>query len=210
MKQKIMKNKKLSFNRVIGCLLGSLLIFFITGCRVDDSNVIPVKEVLLPDWIDSKIIEIDDASRRSYKLDAVNDIVIHYIGNPQTTALENYNYFASPRSVVSSHFLIGLEGEVIQCIPLDEWSSASNWRNNDTISIEVCHPDETGEFLDATYDALVQLTSWLCDAYNLDTEQIIRHYDITGKDCPRYFVRNEDEWVTFKNNVKEYLEINHF
>ena len=42
---------------------------------------------------------------------------------------------------MSAHFLIGLEGEIIQCIPLNEKSSATNDRNRDTISIEVCHPD---------------------------------------------------------------------
>ena len=69
------------------------------------------------------------------------------MGNPGTTAQANRNYFAQPDTQVSAHFLVGLDGEVIQCIPLEEKSSATNERNRDTISIEVCHPDTWTQFL---------------------------------------------------------------
>ena len=69
------------------------------------------------------------------------------------------------------------------------------------VSIEVCHPDETGKFTDATYRSLVQLTAWLCVKFDLKEDQIIRHYDVTGKNCPKYFVENEDAWEMFKDNV---------
>ena len=36
---------------------------------------------------------------------------------------------------------------------------------------------------------------------NLKEDQIIRHYDVTGKNCPKYFVENEDAWEMFKDNV---------
>ena len=42
-------------------------------------------------------------------------------------------YFDNPASDVSSNFVIGPEGEIIQCIPLYEKSSAGNHRNQDTI-----------------------------------------------------------------------------
>ena len=95
---------------------------------------------------------------------------------------------------MSAHFVVGLEGEVIQCVPLDEQSSASNDRNPDTISIEVCHPDSSGKFNDKTYGALVKLTAWLCDEFHLDEKDVIRHYDITGKNCPKYFVEHPKAW----------------
>ena len=85
---------------------------------------------------------------------------------------------------------------------------ASNSRNNDTIAIEVCHPDETGKFTDKTYDSLVNLVAWLCGEYNLKKEDIIRHYDVTGKNCPKYYVEHEDAWNTFKDDVFEYLNEN--
>lgn len=133
----------------------------------------------------------------------VKDIVIHYVANPGSTAKANRDYFDSDESDVSAHFVVGLEGEVIQCVPLDEQSSASNNRNSDTISIEVCHPTKTGKFNDKTYGALVQLTAWLCEEFHLDTDDIIRHYDITGKNCPKYYVEHPEAWEAFKEAVKE-------
>lgn len=155
----------------------------------------------VPEWVDVQIIPVDGASRRGEALEDVRDIVIHYVGNPGTTARQNRSYYTNPDSEVSSHFVVGLDGEVIQCIPLDEKSSASNDRNRDTISIEVCHPDSSGQFSEETYAALVKLTAWLVDTCGLDSENIIRHYDITGKDCPRYYVQNIAAWERFKADV---------
>ena len=57
--------------------------------------------------------------------------------------------------------MIGLEGEVIQCIPTSEMSYATNSRNVDSISIECCHKDDTGVFEQETYDSVVKLAAWL-------------------------------------------------
>ncbi len=159
-----------------------------------------------PEWIDKQIIENDGTSRNGKKLSRVKDIVIHYVGNPGSTAQGNHDFYVSPQSNVSSHFIVGLKGEIIQCIPLNEMSAASNWRNNDTISIEVCHPDDSGKFNKKTYQSLVKLTAWLLERCGLKEKRIIRHYDITGKECPRYYVRNEDKWEEFKDDVKKYRE----
>ena len=155
----------------------------------------------VPDYVDVQIIDVDGSSRRGTQLDGISDIVIHYVGNPGTTAAQNRGWYANPQSTVSSHFLVGLDGEVIQCIPLNEKSSATNHRNGDTISIEVCHPDDTGKFNRATYDSLVELTAWLVKSCGLDAGRVIRHYDVTGKECPRYFVQHEDTWIQFKADV---------
>lgn len=159
-----------------------------------------------PEWIDKQIIEKDGVSRNGKKLSRVKDIVIHYVGNPGSTAQGNHDFYVSSQSSVSSHFVVGLRGEVIQCIPLDEMSAASNWRNNDTISIEVCHPDDSGKFNKKTHQSLVKLAAWLLERCNLKEKHIIRHYDITGKECPRYYVRHEDKWNKFKEDVKKYRE----
>ena len=157
----------------------------------------------IPEWIDSQIIDKDGVSRDGRRLKGIKDIVIHYVGNPGSTAQQNHDFYTSASSNVSSHFIVGLKGEIIQCIPLEERSAASNWRNGDTISIEVCHPDSTGKFNDRTYNSLVKLTVWLEEICDLNEEHIIRHYDITGKECPRYFVKHEDKWEQFKKDVKE-------
>jgi N-acetylmuramoyl-L-alanine amidase CwlA len=91
-------------------------------------------------------------------------------------------------------------------VPLYERSAASNSKNKNSISIEVCHPDSSGKFNDETYNSLIKLVSFLCDKFSLDENDIIRHYDITGKICPKYYVENEDAWETFKRDVKESLD----
>ena len=177
------------------------------GWHVYQNEIVPREKVFeliavpIPDWIDQQIIKVDGDSRRGVYLEGVRDIVIHYVGNPGSTAQQNRDYYANPSSDVSSHFVIGLKGEIIQCIPMYEKSSASNHRNKDTISIEVCHPDESGKFTDETYDSLVKLTVWLCEVCGLDSSDIIRHYDITGKQCPLYFVTHENVWERFKKDV---------
>lgn len=186
-----------------------LLVLLVVGWHVYQNEIIPREKVFelvatpIPDWIDQQIIKVDGESRRGVYLESVQDIVIHYVGNPGSTAQQNRDYYANPSSDVSSHFVIGLKGEIIQCIPLHEKSSASNHRNKDTISIEVCHPDESGKFTDASYDSLVKLTAWLCEICDLDSDDVIRHYDITGKQCPLYFVTHEDAWEQFKKDVDE-------
>lgn len=162
-----------------------------------------VRDESAPDWVDVQLIDVDGHSRRGVKLEEINDIVIHYVGNPGTTAQQNRNYFNNPDSSVSSHFLVGLDGEVIECVPLDEKSSATSERNRDTISIEVCHPDESGKFTDASYQSLVRLTAWLCDTYGLSAEHVIRHYDTCGKECPLYYVVHEDAWEQFRSDVDD-------
>ena len=167
-------------------------------------NLSKLENMERPEWIDVQIIDVDGASRSGEKLDSVKDIVIHYVGNPGSTAQQNHDFYAGDQSNVSSHFVVGLDGEVIQCIPLDEMSAASNWRNNDTISIEVCHPDDTGKFNKKTYKSLVKLVAWLEEQCGLEDGDVIRHYDITGKECPRYFVTHEDAWKKFKQDVADY------
>ena len=168
-------------------------------------SVLRLRQVQVPNYVDVQLIPVDGTSRRGISLEAVRDIAIHYVGNPGTSAQANRNWYENPSSTVSSHFVVGLKGEVIQCIPLHEKSSATNHRNADTISIEVCHPDASGKFNAAAYNSLVELTAWLVQTCGLDADHVIRHYDVTGKECPRYFVRNEEAWLQFKAHVKERL-----
>lgn len=152
----------------------------------------------------------NEYSRPQIPIKKVKGIVVHYTGNPGTDARANRDYFESLKdshtTSASSHFVIGLDGTIIQCIPLDEISYASNDRNVDTISIECCHLDDTGKFNKKTYQALVELTAWICSKYNLKSEDILRHYDVTGKECPRYYVKNEKKWEAFKKDVFVYIK----
>jgi hypothetical protein len=155
--------------------------------------------------IQSDYLTPNDYSRPQTPLHGINAIVIHYTANPGTSADNNRSYFEGladkHTTYASSHYVVGLEGEVIQCVPLTEISFASNDRNNDTVAIENCHPDDTGKFTEATYDSLVSLTAALCIEFDLEEEDIIRHYDVTGKNCPLYYVEHEDEWKQFRTDV---------
>ena len=155
--------------------------------------------------IQTKLIQKNKYSRPGIALKKVKGVVIHYTANPGTTAQENRNYFEGLKDTgatyASSHFVIGLEGEIIQCLPSSEISYASNFRNSDTLSIECCHPDDSGQFTDATYEALVQLTAWLCENFQVPADQVIRHYDVTGKECPKYFVDHPDAWEQFRQDT---------
>lgn len=160
-------------------------------------------EAEMPEWVTPAYISYHTSARTGEKLAAVRGIVIHYVGNPGSTAQGNRDYFDSPTTEVSAHFVVGLDGEILQCLPLYEKSAASNQRNIDTISIETCHPDETGQFNDATYAALVRLTAYLCERFSLDTDDVIRHYDVTGKLCPLYYVEHEEAWEKLRADIGE-------
>ena len=123
----------------------------------------------------------------------------------------NRNYFEglkdSHETKASSHFVVGIKGEIVQCIPSSEISYASNSRNSDTLSIECCHKDKSGKFTKETYQSLVELVGQLCQRFGLTSEQVIRHYDVTGKNCPKYFVEHEDEWEQFKKDVDAQIAV---
>ena len=159
----------------------------------------------VPEWVEQMLLPVNEYSRPGTKLDAVHGVVVHYTGNPGTSAQQNRNYFGqlaqTHETYASSHFVIGIDGKVIQCVPLDEVAYCSNNRNSDTISIECCHSDETGQFSQETLDSLVKLLNWLIDVYDLEREDILRHYDVTGKECPRYFVTHPEEWELFLDGL---------
>ena len=137
-------------------------------------------------------------------------IVIHYTANPGTTGWDNRNYFENLKDTqttfASAQFVIGLDGQIIQCVPCNEMAYCSNSYNEYCISIEMCHPDETGNFNDETYNSCVYLVAHLMNYYHLDMDRLIRHYDVTGKNCPKYFVEHSDRWDVFKGYVEEYRE----
>ena len=160
--------------------------------------------------IDVELLTPNEYSRPGIATDKITGIVVHYTSNPGAGARNNRDYFEGLKdshvTKASSNFVVGLEGEIIQCVPTWEVAYASNSRNTDTVSIECCHPDETGKFNDATYHSMVELCAWLCLKFDLNEEDVIRHYDVTGKNCPKYFVEHEDAWVQFKSDVGKKLK----
>ena len=160
--------------------------------------------------LDVQLLDVNPYSRPGISTDNITGVVVHYTANPGSSAQDNRDYFNglqySQATQASSNFIVGLEGEIIQCVPTWEVAYASNERNSDTVSIEVCHPDESGKFTQESYSALVQLTAWLCVKFGLTEDDVIRHYDVTGKNCPKYFVEDEDAWAEFKENVRKAID----
>lgn len=160
--------------------------------------------------IEVRLLTPNPYSRPGIEMGKITGIVVHYTANPGATAMNNRDYFESLKDThetkVSSNFVVGLDGEIVQCVPTWEVAYASNNRNNDTVSIECCHPDETGKFNDETYESVVELCAWLCLKFDLNETDVIRHYDVTGKNCPKYFVENEEAWEQFRSDVGKKLK----
>lgn len=179
--------------------------------------------------ITKNLLTKNQYSRTARNLIAIRGIVIHWIGNAGTSAKMNRNYFDSLKNqsekttrlrYASAHFIIDLDGSVIQCLPINEMAyhvgakkykgciqkKLSAYPNNCTIGIEMCHPDWSGQFTDETYQTAVELAATLLKQYNLNPQKdLYRHYDITGKRCPKFFTDNYAAWLQFKSDVEKYL-----
>lgn len=151
-------------------------------------------------------------SRPGEELPEVSNVFVHYTANPGTDAMQNRSYFANlaqtQETSASAHFVIGYEGEIVQCIPLEEIAYAVKGRNYDSVSIECCYLEESGKFTQATYDSLIRLTAWLLGTYELDETAVKRHYDEGGKNCPKYYVEHEEAWNTLVKDIGQYIEEN--
>ena len=158
-----------------------------------------------PDWTED-FLTVNEYSRPGDPLPEVKNIFVHYTANPGTSAAQNRSYFEQLKDnherSASAHFIIGYNGEILQCIPLDEIAYAVQTRNEDSISIECCYKAENGQFTQETYDSLLKLLKWLTDAYDLEPDDILRHYDCGGKKCPIYYTEHDDAWERLKEDVK--------
>lgn len=159
-----------------------------------------------PAWTED-FLTPNEYSRPGEVLPEVTNIFVHYTANPGTSAAQNRSYFEQQKDMheasVSAHFIIGYEGEIIQCVPLDEIAYAVQTRNYDSVSIECCYKAQDGSFTQETYDSLISLLAWLTDVYNLETDDILRHYDCGGKKCPLYYTEHPDAWEQLKEDVAE-------
>ena len=152
-------------------------------------------------------------SRPKKKIGKVKNIVIHWIGNAGTTAENNAKYFDGLKVgkrnstgeyiYASSHYIIGNDGVVVRCVPENEVAYHASDANSYSIGVEVCHPDWSGKPTQKAHESLVSLLVELCKKYKLEpTRAIIRHYDVTGKTCPKYYVEDVGAFKKLKEEVK--------
>ena len=203
-------------------LIISVAAFFILLCcvivsfivRNNRDNTVQAQKILPKLSIQTKLIQKNKYSRPGIALKKVKGVVVHYTANPGTDAEDNRNYFNNlPKlnagkqkaTYASSHFVIGLEGQIVQCIPLNEMAYAVIGENDHSMSIECCYLDQDGKFTDATYQSLLKLLGWLMEEYNLDVSDVKRHYDAGGKLCPLYYAEHEDAWEQLKQDLSDYI-----
>jgi len=131
-----------------------------------------------------------------------------------------------PDRYASAHYIVGIDGQVLRVIPEHEVAYhvgandytviaqrrfpgyTSNGRmgtpNWCTIGIELCHPDASGRFTDVTVAVAQELVLDILDRCYLGPRySLMRHYDITGKRCPRWWVEHGIEWDEFVRSVEE-------
>lgn len=164
----------------------------------------------------------------NYKLREVRAIIAHWTANTSkgADAMANRNYFnnGSPgpggtfRSA-SAHYCVD-STEIVQCLPDDEvgfhvggvrykrdgYKVIEGYRgltpNYFTIGFEMC-VNSDGDW-NYTRTNSIQLAAYLLIKHGLTLDNLLRHYDITGKDCPKMFI-DESEWRIFKNAVETQL-----
>jgi N-acetylmuramoyl-L-alanine amidase CwlA len=177
------------------------------------------------------MIGINQFSRPGIVMPKVEGLVAHWVAVAGGTVQAVGKYFdrlknQNPNDDIrdryaSTQFGIGLEGEILKYIPEKEMAYHvgaykyqpgilekldTDYPNSCLIGAELCHPEMDGKFTEKTLNAAVHLFGHLCIKYNLDPmTQIYRHYDITGKDCPRWFVREPMEFTKFKKRVRNYI-----
>ena len=201
---------------VLFCLVVSAVCDFFKKDKVDKVvpvvNTQPINEIeeskVEAPEIEVDLLDVNEYSRPATKISKIKNIFVHYTANPETSAKQNRSYFANLAEThersASAHYIIGYEGEIIQCIPLNEQAFAVMTRNEDSISIECCYLDKDGQFTQETYDSLIHLLAWLIQEYDLEAEDILRHYDCGGKLCPIYYVEHEDAWTRLLRDVERF------
>ena len=126
----------------VGVLLTMLVMFLLTRCSAEEVETSGLELDASEPEISVQLLDVNDYSRPGTEVDSVSGVVIHYTANPGSTAQQNRDYFNSLQdghgASVSSHFIVGLDGEIVQCIPTQEVAYASNERNRDTVSIVCC------------------------------------------------------------------------
>lgn len=153
---------------------------------------------------------------------AIRYIVLHYTANNGDTAQNNADYFAGANRRASAHYFVD-ENEVVQSVRDTDaaWHCGGSIEsdhhplhgictNRNSLGVEMCSDIVGGKYVITaqTVDLAVQLVRQLMAKYRIPIARVVRHYDVTGKDCPEPWVRDESLWRKFKARltVKDPIE----
>ena len=173
------------------------------------------------------------ASKSNYggtrALSAIKYIVIHYTANDGDTALSNAKYFANGSRGASAHYFVDSKN-IVQSVKDDyvAWAVGGNkyddttktgggkfygkCNNNNSLSIEICDDIKNNAIYptDSTINNIIELVRTLMKKYNISINNVIRHFDVTGKKCPMYWCgdsKKNGKWQKFKNSILEEEQI---
>ena len=164
-------------------------------------------------------IKTNIAHRGNYgDLRAVSNIkyiVIHYTANDGDTDENNGVYFKNNDVDASAHYFVD-DDSITQSVPDNyvAWHCGSKTgykhkycRYSNSIGIEICDDVKNGVIYPSakTIQNVLDLTKSLMKKYNVPKENIIRHYDVTGKHCPAYWVDNNKWKNEFWNKLTDEL-----
>ena len=136
-------------------------------------------------------------------------IVVHYTANKGDTAKNNADYFARTTTKTSAHYFVD-EKEVWQSVGEQDTAyhcGADTYkhpfcRNRNSIGVEMCLLDKAGNIRPGTIDTALSVVRQLMAAYDIPSDRVLRHYDVTGKNCPRPMVENPQLWEDFKKELE--------
>lgn len=150
-------------------------------------------------------------------------IVVHYFGS-LGTAKAVADYFANDFRGASAHYSVDENPEVYQSVNDDDiaWHCGTSGkyvhqtcRNHNSLGIEMRpkkrNPKSLGAsdkdwyFDEATLANTAELVKQKMLEYNVPIDRVIRHYDVTGKICPNPFVVHPEQWIAFKERLKEFV-----
>ena len=153
-------------------------------------------------------------------------IVIHFTTNDGDKDENNGKYFKNNVVKASAHYFVDSnsitvsvkENYVAWAVGGSKYSDCSSTgggkyykkcTNSNSISIELCDDNKNGKIYpsQATIDNAIQLTKELMKKYDIPKENVIRHFDVTGKKCPGYWcgsASKDKKWKTeFWNKLDE-------
>lgn len=165
--------------------------------------------------MNESLIPINPFSRPGTIRTFTRNIVWHWTANPGATARGHVGYFGNvigrqdpyddkADTYASAHVFID-RTETLCIIPLDELAYHASQANPYSVGVELCI-ELDGSFHPNTVEQAVQLGVELCRLYNITPSDFLRHYDVTGKICPKQWVENPKEWEWFKTEVGNRLK----
>ena len=149
---------------------------------------------------------------KSRDLKDIDFIVVHFTANANDTAKNNVDYFATGnKRNAGAHYFVGRDG-VAESIPANfvAWSVGDKQAklngggsqmkvcfNSNSVSVELC---DFRTWNDKVANTAAEFITALRSDLLIKKENIIRHYDVTGKLCPAPLV-DEDMWNKFLNLI---------